>query len=197
LNTTAKGCRLQSFSRRIGRARKSFAEAKYDSDGDLQSLSFPQAPYLDVTPNLDQFDRVTGYSSGSETVNYGFTGNNTYPDSATRAYAGGPSTTVGYSYYDDFNRNTMSTPMGTFSYGHDANGNTANVTDPSGASAGYQWSPDGLLTQLSHASGGATVDTTTYFYNSLDMPTDVKTVAVDDIVKMYNCDIAKMYHSLK
>jgi YD repeat-containing protein len=29
---------------------------------------------------------------------------------------------------------------------------------------------------LSHASSGATVDTTTYFYNSLDMPTDVKTV---------------------
>jgi RHS repeat-associated protein len=162
----------------------------YDPDGDLTSDAFsnpnnPAYASSSVAPSFDEFDRVTGYttgtltSPGSEMVGYGFTANDAYADSVTRHYTNGPSATVGYSYYDDFTRNTMTTPLSSqpFTYGHDADGNTTSVTDPSGAAGCYVWSPDGLLTQSSHVSGGTPVDTTTYSYNPLDMLSDASTVA--------------------
>lgn len=111
--------------------------------------------------STDPDGHLTGYSydaSGSvlvTTLPDGRTSTNSYDaDERLAATVYSDSTpSVSYTYDADGNRATMTDGTGTSTYSYDHEDRVTNVTDGSGATVGYGYDADGLLTGLTYPDG--------------------------------------------
>ncbi|MEW5717823.1 MAG: hypothetical protein AB1817_04280, partial [Chloroflexota bacterium] len=122
-----------------------------------------------------QEDRASG---GALNVSYAFgydaNGNRTQE---TETRPGKPNRVTTMSYNKANWLATTTEPGGTTTYAYDAAGNRTSVTDPLGVTTATTPNANNLPAQTTHTQGGATLDTTTFTYDTRNNPQTQRTVA--------------------
>ena len=173
----------------------------YDADGDLlarvdgngttttytyadpESLltnihyALPSSPPAYITPLADTAYAYDAYGRRTQMTDATGQQSDTYDDgdsplAVTTTYTGLPAETVGYTYFPDGSRQTMTTPAGAFSYTYDAAGRETGLTNPFGEASAWAYSDnDWLQTQSINGGGGVTA----YAYDAKGETTDAHT----------------------
>jgi len=91
-------------------------------------------------------------------------------------YTGLPAQTIGYGFYPNGSRQTMTTPAGAFNYGFDGGGRLTSLANPFGETSSWAYLDNDWLWQqtLGNGTGGANGTTTYWSYNARGLVTDLQ-----------------------
>jgi RHS repeat-associated protein len=137
-----------------------------DSESRLTDIQYPATTSLNVHFGYDTFGRPSSMSDATGSQSYSY-GNLDELLSAATTYTGLAAKTISYSYYPDGNRQTMTTPAGTFSYYFDAAGRPSSLTNPFNETTSWSYQNNDWLSTQTLANSA----TATYTYNPLGQVT--------------------------
>ena len=122
----------------------------------------------DVSLSYDQYGRRAGMTDGTGSQAYAYDDiNDTLSDTTT--YTGLPAVSIGYGYYPDGSRQSMSTPAGGFTYNYDRVGRMTQMRASSGGTYFWGYYDNGWLR---FADANQQVDVS-YTYNARGLLTNM------------------------
>ncbi len=156
-----------------------------DPESLLTNIHYPGGQLADVSYIYDAYGRVSSMTDGTGVTRYEGSGLPGYDDldnplAVQTAYNGILAQTIGYSYFNDGSRNTMTVPGRTYTYGYDAAGRFTSLTNGIGESASWSYQDNNWpLSQTD--SNGNTVLQALPTYNALGQLTDLQNIAAGGV----------------
>ena len=111
--------------------------------------------------------------TGNETYAYD---DNGFETSTVTTYSGLPAQTITYAYYPDSSRQSMTTPVGTFSSSYDGAGRMTGLTNPYSEAFSWTHASNGWLTGQQSANAAITA----YAYNARGQMTNLTNLMNDN-----------------
>ena len=179
LSSITRGSQVQQFTQYDGNGQLlTYIDPKgnstsytYYNDGSLNSVQNPSdSESFDYDP---QYGYPTAMTDSLGTVTPTYNGN-LYPSGYLRVFnnSNAPgNATVGYQYWPDGQRQSMTTPAGSYNYQYDDRGRLKYISDPVGNTATYGYYGNDLLHTVQYGNGL----TTTYTPNAVGETQDINT----------------------
>ena len=130
-----------------------------DPESKLTDVQYPASTSLNVHLSYDSYGRNTGMSDGTGSQSTAFDDRDK-PTSVITTYTGLSTQTMGYAYYPDGSRKSLTLPDTTsFQYTYDGAGRATGLTNPSGQSWSWTYADNDWLTGQNAAGTVVTTPT--------------------------------------
>ncbi len=145
-----------------------------DPESLLTSIHYPGGQLADVSYAYDFYGRLTTMADGTGSTGYSYDDLDD-PLTVLTTYAGLPTQTVSYSYFNDGSRSQMVVPYRAYSYSYDAAGRLTGLSNNVGESAAWAYQPNNWPLRQTDSNGGNGLNLiASRTYNVLGQLTDLQ-----------------------